>query len=203
MNMKQASLAAGRGETFVRDLLQRDRAPSIENFLALAKIVDRPVSYLLGEEGTAFEPGLRRVEVAAHVQAGHFAESWEWEETDRYAVMVPDLPELRNLRLYAAETRGPSMNRRYAEKTVIVFNSVIEAHEEPIPGKRYVVERKRPGGEAEHTVKLLQADADGNLWLMPESEDPRFQAPISVNDGTDTEDVVTIIGRVVFAVTRE
>ena len=203
LNMKQASLAAGRGETFVRDLLQRDRAPSIDNFAALAKIVGKPVSYLLGEDSARVEPGLRKVEVAAHVQAGHFAETWEWTETDRYSVMVPDLPEYRSLRLYAAEARGPSMNKRYADKTVIVFNSVIEAHEEPIPGKRYVVELKKPGGEAEHTVKLLHADADGNLWLMPESDDPRFQAPISVEEGADDEDTVTIIGRVVFAVTRE
>ena len=202
--MKEVSLRAGKGETFVRDLLERDRIPSIDNFMAIAKIVGKPASYLLGEDYVrGHEPGLRRVEVAAHVQAGHFAETWEWDEADRYAVYVPDLPDLMKLRLYAAETRGPSMNKRYTDRTVVVFNSLAEAHEDPIVGKRYVVERKRSSGEVEHTVKLLHADSDGHLWLMPESDDPRFQTPISVDDGTDDGDEVTILGRVVFAVTRE
>ncbi len=204
LSMKAASLAAKKGETFVRDLFERDRIPSIDNFLTLAKIVGKPASYLLGEgDGPITEPGLRRVEVAAHVQAGHWEEAWEWDDADKYGVYIPDLPEYRGLRLYAAEARGPSMNKRYPERTVLVFNNVQEAMEEPIVGKRYVVERRRASGEMEHTVKLLHEDAQGNWWLMPESDDPRFQAPISVEDGTDTEDSVTIIGRVIFAVTRE
>jgi transcriptional regulator with XRE-family HTH domain len=203
LTMKAASLAAGKGETFVRDLFERDRVPSIDNFLELARLVGKPASYLLGEDAGGQEPGLRRVEVAAHVQAGHWEESWEWEESDRYSVYVPDLPEFQGLRLYAAETRGPSMNKRYSERTVLVFNDVQEACEEPIVGKRYVVERRRASGEMEHTVKLLYADDDGHLWLMPESDDPRFQAPISVEEGTGNEDIVMIVGRVVFSVTRE
>lgn len=204
LSMKEVSLKAGRGETFVRDLLERDRVPSIDNFLAIAKALQRSAGSLLGEEPEPMkEPNLRRVEVSAFVQAGHFAESWEWEDGQRYAVYVPDLPEYRSLKLYAAETRGPSMNRRYLERTVVVFLSLIEAYEEPLVGKRYVIERKRPSGEVEHTVKLLHADADGKLWLMPESDDPRFQVPIAVEDGTASGDSVTIVGRVVFAVTRE
>lgn len=204
LTMKEVSLAAGKGETFVRDLIERDRVPSIDNFLAIARAVRQPVSVLVGEEPDArTEPDVRRVEVVSFVQAGHFAETWEWEDGERYSVYVPDLPEFRGLRLYAAETRGPSMNRRYSDSTVVVFNSVIEAREDPIPGKRYVIERRKLSGECEHTVKLLYADPEGKLWLMPESDDPRYQAPISVEDGTGTGDVVTIIGRVLFAVTRE
>lgn len=203
-NMKTISLKAKRGETFVRDMLERDRAPSIDNLAAVAEALDMTLIELLSEKPIARnEMGLRRVEVAAHVQAGHFDETWEWDEGDRYQVFVPDLPEYRELRLYGAETRGASMNRRYAEKTVIVFNDVIEAHEEPIVGKRYVVERKKPSGEVEHTVKLLHIDGEGKFWLMPESDDPRFQMPISMEDGTGDEDIVRVIGRVLFAVTRE
>jgi phage repressor protein C with HTH and peptisase S24 domain len=202
LSMKAASLAAGKGETFVRDLLERDRAPSIDNFLALAEIVGRPASHLLGE--VAAEPeGLRRVEVAAPVQAGAWSESWEWEYDDRYSVMVPDYPEYRQFRFFGAEARGTSMNRRYQEGTVLVFVNVEETRESPIPGKRYIVERRRVSGESEHTVKLLHQDRDGKLWLMPESDDPRFQAAISFDEGTHDGDMVVIIGRVIAAVTRE
>lgn len=116
---------------------------------------------------------------------------------------VPADPLLEGFKLYAAETRGPSMNKRWPEGTVVVFTNVEETGEMPTKGRRYVVERRRLGGDAEHTVKLLVQDADGKYWLMPESDDPRFQAPISVDEGTGDGDVVTIIGRVRYAVSRE
>src|SRR4051812_47823150 len=75
LTMKAASIAAGKGETFVRDMLERDRAPSIDNFISIAKIVGKPASYLLGE-ATGEHKGLRHVEVAAPIQAGTWAESW-------------------------------------------------------------------------------------------------------------------------------
>lgn len=202
LSMKAASLAAGKGETFVRDLFERDRAPSIDNFLALANIVGQPASYLLGE-GTPVEEGLRRVEVSAPVQAGAWSESWEWDHDERYTVIVPDYPEYRQFKLHAAEARGTSMNKRYPEGTVLIFVNVFETRERPTPGKRYIVERKRVTGEREHTVKLLHADSDGQLWLMPESDDPRFQGAISFHDGSDDGDEIAIIGRVVGAFTRE
>lgn len=138
----------------------------------------------------------------AHVQAGTWAETWEWADDDAYDVYIPADPELATFRLYAAETRGPSMNRRWQERTVIVFTDVQETLETPEPGKRYVVERRRLGGEAEHTVKLLHQDNEGKFWLMPESDDPRFQAPIPVADGIEGERII-ILGRVRYAVTRE
>lgn len=153
------------------------------------------------EDGTS--DGFRKVEVAAPVQAGAWAESWEWDHDDRYAVMIPDYPEYRQFKLFAAEARGTSMNRRYQEGTVLVFVDVNETGEAPIPGKRYIVERKRASGEAEHTVKLLHVDPEGKLWLMPESDDPRFQGAISFEEGTGDGDVVAIIGRVIAAVIRE
>lgn len=193
LSMKEASLKANLGETFVRDALKRDKEPGHEKLVRLKDAI--------GMESSS--SGLRHVTVAAHVQAGAWTESWEWEDDFKYSVSVPDLPELRPFRLYAAETRGPSMNRRYPEKTVVVFTSVEDTRESPMAGKRYIVERRRASGEAEHTVKLLFADGEGKLWLMPESDDPRFQAAISVDEGTNDEDVVSIIGRVRFAVTIE
>lgn len=162
-------------------------------------------AWLLTGEGGESEKraGVRTVRVAAHVQAGQWAETWEWPDDDQYEVAVPDEPQLAAFKLFAAETRGPSMNRRYPERTVVVFTDVDETHESPVPGKRYVVQRLRADGQREHTVKLLHRDEDGKLWLVPESTDPLFQSPISLEDGTNDGDVVAIIGRVHFAVTRE
>jgi hypothetical protein len=49
MPMKTASLSAGLGETFVRDVLERNRKPSVENLAALARVLGTTVSYLLGD----------------------------------------------------------------------------------------------------------------------------------------------------------
>ncbi len=155
-----------------------------------------------GEQHDA-PPGLRRVTVAAHIQAGFWAESWEWNDDEQYSVYIPDDPEYKPFRLFAAETRGPSMNKRYPERTVLVFTDAQEMMEEPIPGKRYIVERRRAGGEAEHTVKLLHRDEEGKYWLLPESDDPRFQAAISIDEGSNDDDTVTILGRVCYAVSKE
>lgn len=147
--------------------------------------------------------GIRRVTVSAFVQAGAWTETWEWEDGDKYDVFIPEDDIFRGMRLFAAESRGLSMNKRYPEGSVIVFNDVQDTQEQPMPGKRYVVERRRVSGECEHTVKLLVRDADGKLWLMPESDDPRFQAAISFDEDVSDGDVVVILGRVVYSVIRE
>jgi hypothetical protein len=198
------SLAAGLGPNFVGQLrgskTAKGKRPNVENLRKLAREVGLDASSIMLPEGDG--TGVRKVAVKAYVQAGAFSESWEWPDEDGYDVYVQDLPELAQFRLYAAETRGPSMNRRWNERTVVVFTDVQETMESPIPGKRYVVERQMPDGTAEHTVKLLHQDQEGRYWLMPESDDPRFQAPISVEDGVDGETII-ILGRVHFAVTRE
>jgi transcriptional regulator with XRE-family HTH domain len=143
----------------------------------------------------------RQVRVRGYVQAGHWAESWEFPEEEQYEVPVPDDEYLAPYKLYAAETRGPSMNKRYPEGTIVVFTDAIETHEEIQIGKRYVVERQRADGLREATVKTLWRDESGKFWLVPESDDPRYQESIPV-EGAE-EDTVRIIGRVRYAVTRE
>lgn len=200
------SLAAGLGPNFIGQMRGSKTAapknPGLNHVRKIVAALNVPLSSIVGGEEDKAPIGLRRVVVKAHVQAGDWAETWEWEDDDAYDVYVPDLPELRGFRLYAAETRGPSMNRRWAEKTVVVFTNVEETLEAPIAGKRYIVERQRPGGVAEHTVKLLHQDGEGKFWLMPESDDPRFQTPISIDDGISDE-TVAVIGRVHFSVARE
>ena len=143
----------------------------------------------------------RIVKVRAFVEAGVWAESYEWNEEDWYDVAVPDDPEFRNYNLYGAETRGASMNKRYPEGTVVVFTDPIETEQDIRIGRRYLVERERADGHREATVKTLIHDESGNLWLMPESSDPRHQQPIEVSGSNG--DTIRIMGRVVYSVQRE
>ena len=143
----------------------------------------------------------RMVPVKGFVQAGHYAETWEWSDDEVYSVPVPDDPAFRSFGLHAAETRGPSMNKRYPEKTVLVFTDLIETGAQLELGKRYIVERERADGLREATVKTLWRDDSGKIWLLPESNDPLFQEPIPIDGGED--DTVRVVGRVVYAVSKE
>lgn len=143
----------------------------------------------------------RTVRVKGYVQAGHWAETWELHEDDQYDVPLPNDPEFEGLTLHAAELRGPSMNKRWPEGTALIFADAIQSGEDFIIGKRYIIERQRTDGLREATVKKLWRDDEGKLWLLPESTDPRFQEPISVEGNED--DTIRIVGRVRYAVSRE
>ena len=146
---------------------------------------------------------VRPVTVKAAVQAGLWSESSEWPDPDDwYEVAVPRDPAFDGVQLFAAEVRGPSMNRRYAEGSIVVCTAPWEDNESPMPGRRYIVERRRLDGSIETTIKLLHRDPDGGMWLLAESDDPRFQRPIPLEGETEDEEV-RVIGRVRYSVSRE
>ena len=143
----------------------------------------------------------RSVAVIGEVQAGEWGESWQWPEDEWLSFPVAETEDLAGVRLFAVITRGPSMNRRYPDGTVLVVADIYSTKEQPRPGKRYVVERIRVDGLRETTVKTLWIDENNTAWLVPESTDPRFQSPIplSGNDG----DTIRLLGRVVRALIDE
>lgn len=147
------------------------------------------------------KPTVRMVGVIGAVQAGSWAETWEFPQEGRELVPVPDDRKYRSTTLAAVETRGNSMDRRYPPGTLLVFADYRERPERLKEGRRYIVERERADGRREATVKKLWKDDSGKFWLLPESNDPKHQAPIPI-DGTAGE-TVRILGRVVYAVHRE
>jgi transcriptional regulator with XRE-family HTH domain len=147
------------------------------------------------------ETPVRVVHVQGAVKAGAWAESWELPEEDQYDVPIPDDRTFAGMLLFGAEARGPSMDKVYPDGSVIIFTDQVQRGEEPIIGKRYVVERERSDGLREHTVKTLWRDGAGRMWLLPESSDPLFQTPISLE--AEEGETVRILGRVVYSVRRE
>ena len=143
----------------------------------------------------------RTVPVSGFVEAGAFAEIWDMPEDDWYDVPVPDDARLAQYQLHAAEARGPSMNRRYPEGTVLIYTNLNDTNEELVFGKRYIVERERADGLREATVKTLWRDENGKAWLLPESTDPRYQEPDSHRGRRERHRA--LVGRVRYAVTRE
>lgn len=48
--MKTLSLASGQNETYIRDVLERDRTPAVDRFVSIANALGVRASYLLGED---------------------------------------------------------------------------------------------------------------------------------------------------------
>jgi transcriptional regulator with XRE-family HTH domain len=178
--------------------IERGKAsPDLARLEQIARELSVSVADLVSDSAAT----VRNVPVRGFVQAGHWAETWEWHDEDRYTVPVPVDESLSQFTLYGAETRGPSMNRRYPDGTVLVFTNMMETGEHVELGKRYIVERERADGMREATVKTLWRDEVGKVWLLPESTDPRFQEPIPLEGGDD--DTIRVVGRVRYSVSKE
>lgn len=138
----------------------------------------------------------RMVVVRGFAQTGHWAETWELPKKDRYEVPIrKDDPHFWQLEIFAAETRGKSMNQRFPEGTVIILSDATANKEDWEVGAYYFVERQRADGLSEATVKRLQRLDDGSLWLMHESDDPRQQQSFPI-----AADRLRMIGRVRSAI---
>ncbi|WP_245492213.1 LexA family transcriptional regulator [Mesorhizobium sp. M4A.F.Ca.ET.020.02.1.1] len=198
--LSQSELAdrLGMHVTNLNKIERGKSSPAMARYEQIAAELGVSVAQLFAESP---DLGTRSVTVKGFVQAGHWAETWEWGDDDQYQVPIEDDPALRPFMLHAAETRGPSMNKRYPERTVLVFTDIIETGAALELGKRYIVERERADGMREATVKTLWRDDAGKIWLLPESDDPRFQQPIPIEGNED--DTVRVIGRVVGSWSRE
>lgn len=177
--------------------LENGRAdPSLSQLEHIARILRCEPSELISPAHST-----RSVKITQHVAAGYWSEAPTWDQGEWYEVVVPDDPKLRGYTLYGAEMKGPSMNKRYPEGSALVYTSLMETHESLAIGKRYIVEIERADGLREATVKTLWEDESGKAWLLPESNDPRHQAPIAIEG--EEGDQVRVVGRVRFAVQRE
>ena len=196
--LSQADVAARLGiqvETYNR--LENEKTDlTLSRMKELAEILDVEPTDLIANSFA-----MRKVHVRAFVEAGSWHDTADWPEDEWYDVAVPDAPDFRHSALYGAETRGPSMNRIYPEGTVVIFTSFIEHPEDITPGKKYIVERERPDGLRETTVKTLWQDEEGEFWLVPESTDPRHRTPIELNAAEGY--TIRITGKVVYSVRRE
>lgn len=142
-----------------------------------------------------------RVQVKGVLQAGIWTESFEWPPIDQYDVWVSGRPDLAREVLYAAEVRGSSMNKVYPDGTIVVLRRGIDGPSDLVTGKRYHVERQMPDGLVENTIKTVKRGGDGRIWLVPESDDPEFQASVEVTGNNGVH--ISFVGRVVIAITSE
>lgn len=143
-------------------------------------------------------PLSRQVTVRGSVEAGLYQPREDWPEDEWYQVAIPPMPRYHGLDLQGAQVRGTSMNRIYPPGTVVVWAPMWQLQERGEglrDGGRYIVRAHRKDGAVETTLKTFRRGTVGAPWLMPESDDPAYAAPIRYNEAET--DSIEIVGRVV------
>lgn len=152
-----------------------------------------------GMEGETIRP----VPVVGEIQAGRWVEHDGWPPDKHYALMLPVEERYAKLHPSGLVVRGTSMNRLYAEGTILICVEITLLERPPLPGEKVIVQRRDRNGQIEATVKELALAADGKLWLWPRSDDPAHQSPIPMPEEEDGEDSVRVTALVVGSYRRE
>lgn len=162
MSMKEASLKAGLGETWVRDALKRDKKPIHQNLLKVKKA--------LGISDALSNPpiGVDYLQVIGRAQAGAFLDVSVFSQDDEFET----IPVVRNNRFpharqYALEVIGDSMNKLFEEGSFVTCANWAEIGMAMRAGLCLHVERYQ-GSLVEVTLKSLDV-VNGSIMLCPRS----------------------------------
>ena len=190
LSMKEASLLAGLGETFVRDTIKRDSEPSRRNLekLSVALGVDFLSSANSIEPNTVHIPihGLR---VIGTIAAGSFMDINIFNDIDEPDFeTIPIGPDARYepASQYALAVSGDSMDRLFPDGSFVTCANWEETGLAPRAGMVVHIERRR-AGLVETTVKRLAA-RNNEMVLAPESTNAAHK-PISFT-GDETDEIV-------------
>lgn len=133
--------------------------------------------------------------VRGTVEAGNWREKGLSDLSDLELLVAPQ--SIVDTGAFALRVVGPSMNKHYQDGSYIVVEPWAGG---PMPiGKHVVVEREKPDGTVESTVKDLVRNAAGDLELWPRSHSALHQSPIPF--ANEESVVVRLVGRVSWAIT--
>lgn len=183
-SMRGLSKRAGLQRDTVYDIIRgRNANPTLEVIDSLARALDLDLStFMLGKGSEAQRLAGEYIEVRGAVQAGVWRESTEWDEDERYQIVVGPSP-YPLARRFALKVVGDSMDQVYPEGTLLDCLSMYDLPEEPETGEHVIVERICFDGTRELTVKEFYVAPDGKQWLLARSNNPEFQAPIPAHNG--------------------
>lgn len=143
----------------------------------------------------------RHVPIVGYVEAGVFQEAITMEEEQwEYRELMVD-PRYSGLQSQLLEVRGNSMNEVIPSGSLVEIVEFYSINQEPEPGRYYVVDRIRPDGTIEATLKQFQIDDAGTPWLVPRSTDPQFKAAIPLSGSNGDQIVIrALVIRIILTV---
>lgn len=163
-------------------------------------------AWLLGWEGAddnppAEEPEDNRLIVNAAVEAGVWRQTEEWNDERSFVIEERPSP-VPGAKRFGLVVAGRSMDEIYEPGTVLDCVSIFKNGVQPETGDHVIVERVRPDGLRELTVKEY-LEQDGRYFLLPRSTHPDFQEKIEIGHPSVDhvgEDRVQVIAFVVGSI---
>lgn len=145
------------------------------NKLALAEGV--AVSQLTGDYEPVRTAPITTVRMRGKVSAGLWQDALEMLPDEQEILPVP-VPTPYKDTAFGLLVDGPSMNLVYPAGTVLICVSIYDYGKELRPGNKVVVYRHGSNQTIEATVKEMQVDEQGQVWLWPRSSHPAHQQPL-------------------------
>lgn len=142
------------------------------------------------------------VRLIGDVQAGIWREPIEDHEGDGEWITAPLSDTIMKLRPFALRVSGNSMDRVYPAGTILICCHLEALNEQPMTGKRYIIEDQDEHGRIETTVKEFVIDENGRPWAWPRSSDSEHQQPIPLDTGKAGHTII-IRSRVVYSMRME
>jgi transcriptional regulator with XRE-family HTH domain len=197
LKLRDIAKAANTTNQMVGMLERGDRKLTVEWMERLAKPLGVQPSELMAINTTHHQ-----IRLIGEVQAGNWQKPEEQEGFEGEILDLP-LPEIyKQLRPYALRVVGPSMNLVYPEGTILICCHLEELHEDPISGKRYIIQNIDAHNGIETTVKEFMRDEQGRPWAWPRSTHTAHQMPVALDQAPNGHTVV-IKARVVFSLKPE
>lgn len=200
-----------RGAVGNWESIRSTKLPKRENMILLRSVLkelNRPFRWVdewLGDTSVDYAVGVNQVAVVGKISAGAWREVDAQSEADFSGLTLPLViaPSFPGLRQFALAIEGTSMDRIVGDGGFVICVPYWDARRNLTHGDIVVVERKRPDGLVETTLKRLRANGDGKWELWPESTDPRWQRPVRFEPtGDEPKDdegaIVTITGLAVW-----
>lgn len=182
---------AGLSESTLRNFLNGDSetltGTSLSKLSKAENIAFNLVDGLLiiGEDNINYD--LNSAKIKGYVQAGAWGEAYEFPEEDQEVMPVPVNFPYKNI--FGLIVKGDSMNQEYKEGEQLLCVKLEEYGEENIKaGDNIIVRAICFSGDIETTVKEFWIDEFGHKWLVPKSDNPKYQRyPVPNSDTIDVQ----------------
>jgi transcriptional regulator with XRE-family HTH domain len=178
---RAASLKAGLGVDFVRDLRRFGHSPKVEKLVALSGVLQVPPDYLLGvgeKAGSASRP-LADISVRGAIEADSWQQAAEWGRSDWYEITLPLDQRYIGARRHGLEVRDNSCNQIYPEGSIVIVISFDALKKTPVSGNHVIVSKKnRQTSLIELTIREYELDSKNRHVLWPRTAEAELYTPI-------------------------
>jgi SOS-response transcriptional repressor LexA len=196
---KGLAKALGIDPSQVTRILDRSRRIQLHELRTIADYLGvPPPATESSQELIREEISHRKVPILGDVAAGVWLEVSVFNNEVEPSEFLPYVPiDLQNdPGVFALRVRGTSMNKIAPDGALLVCVLNHHSGKDLDPGQVIIAERRDPDGTFEVTVKRVRRGLTGKIELWPESTDPKYQAPLVLDESLGEGVEVHVMGRV-------